>query len=403
MARDCCAVSIWPPKTQPQRIMSKNTSSHAMERREFARVIATGVIGAGLVGPVAAAQSAVASKPRGPRKNTLHRVGGDYHCVMGDHWASKKNFDFHQRCGVTSFSPDLDRDNGSNSDWKLDDMKRWKDACDKAGMTWDGIRMNSRYIYLKPGAERDRRIESIIGNIRKASQVGVKLISHHWTMIPIRRNTRTPGRGGATYAAFKLEDNWKALPVESNGIVSADDYWERITHFLTKVMPVCAEVDVRMAVHPYDPPGLPRGYQGTDNWNAAPISVLDSLKKYEAIVDSPYNGFQLCLGTCGEGLRNMRAEILPIVQYLADKGKIHQVHMRNVRGGLHDFQEVYHDEGDMNFLEVIRILRDAGYAGTYLPDHAPTHPDDPGKFQAFAFAFGYIKALIHAANSEVPA
>ena len=185
--------------------------------------------------------------------------------------------------------------------------------------------------------------------------------------------------------------------------MSADDYWERITFFLKNVIPVCAQYDVRMAVHPYDPPGLPKGYQGTDNWDAAPATVLESLKKYEAIVDSPYNGFQLCLGTCAEGMRNMRTEILPVVQYLAEKGKIHQVHMRNVRGGLNDFQEVYHDEGDMNFLEVIRILRDADYAGTYLPDHAPTHPDDPGKYQAFAFAFGYIKALIDAANSEVAA
>jgi len=42
----------------------------------------------------------------------------------------------------------------------------------------------------------------------------------------------------------------------------------------------------------------------------------------------------------------------------------------------------------MDFIEIIRILRDAGYAGTYLPDHAPAHPDDPGKYQAFAFAFG---------------
>ena len=186
-------------------------------------------------------------------------------------------------------------------------------------------------------------------------------------------------------------------------MVASEDYWERITYFLKKVIPVCAQYDVKMAVHPYDPPGLPKGYQGVDNWDCAPQTVLEALKRYEAIVDSPYNGFQLCLGTCGEGLRDMKREILPIVQYLADKGKIHNVHMRNVRGGLNNFQEVYHDEGDMNFIEVIRILRDTGYAGTYLPDHAPTHPEDPGKLQAFAFAFGYIKALIDTANLEVKA
>lgn len=375
-----------------------------MPRRDFARVMAGSVLGASLAGPAAAAESLGA---RRPRQNLKHHVGGDYHCVLGPHWASKQNIEFHLRHGVKTFHANIGGAESGNragrDEWNLDEMKRWKDSCDQGGLFWQGIRMDSRYIYLKPGADRDRKLDAIIGNIQKASQVGVKMITHHWTMIPIRRNGHTPGRGGSSYHSFKLEDDWKNLPVEANGVVAYEEYWERITYFLRKVIPVCAQYDVKMAVHPYDPPGLPLGYQGVDNWDAAPHSVLDSLKRYESIVDSPYNSFQLCLGTCGEGLRNMRTEILPIVQYLADKGKIANIHMRNVRGGLHNFQEVYHDEGDMNFLEIIRILRDADYAGCILPDHAPTHPDDPGKLQAFTFAFGYLKALIDVANLEVPA
>jgi hypothetical protein len=30
----------------------------------------------------------------------------------------------------------------------------------------------------------------------------------------------------------------------------------------------------------------------------------------------------------------------------------------------------------------------------------PSHPDDPGKLQAFAYGNGYIRALIHAVNAE---
>lgn len=389
-------------------------SPPGMPRREFAKTLAAAV-GAGLVAGTARAQTAPGPSAPAPRRNTLHHAGGDYHCVFGDHWASKKNFEFHQRQGVTSISPSMDPGgdtvmNGRHrpgaaqrpTAWDFDEMRRWKDACDQHGILWEGIRMDSSYIWLKPGPERDRKIEDIIGNIQKASKVGVRLISHHWTMIPIRRNTNTPGRGGCTYRGFRLEENWRDLPVEANGVVSSDDYWERISYFLHHVIPVCEQVDVRMAAHPYDPPGLPAGYQGTDNWDAAPLTVLESLKKYEAVIDSPYNGFQLCLGTCAEGCIDPRREVPEIVRYFAPRGKIHQIHMRNIRGGLHNFQEVYIDEGDVDYLDVVRILRDAGWAGAYLPDHNPAHPDDPGKHQAFAMAFGYINSLIRSANLEVP-
>jgi D-mannonate dehydratase len=120
-----------------------------------------------------------------------------------------------------------------------------------------------------------------------------------------------------------------------------------------------------------------------------------------AYVIRRYNGFQLCLGTTGEGLKNPRTDTLPIVQHLGERGKIHQIHMRNIRGGLHNFEEVYPDEGDLDFLQIMRILRDAQFAGAICPDHMPRHPDDPGGLQAFAFGYGYLKALIQAVNSEV--
>ena len=77
--------------------------------------------------------------------------------------------------------------------------------------------------------------------------------------------------------------------------------------------------------------------------------------------------------------------------------------MRNIRGGLHDFEEVYPDEGEMDFFKMMRILRDVQFAGSICPDHMPRHPDDPGQLQSFAFGYGYIKALIQAVNSEVRA
>ena len=181
----------------------------------------------------------------------------------------------------------------------IDKLKRMRDACDALGMTIEGFRMDSGYIVMKPGPERDRKIDQILENIRKTHLVEVGLISQHWTMIPIRRNGKEPGRGGSTYEAFKLEENWKDLPPGIAGNVSSEEYWERITYFLQKVIPVCKEYNVKMANHPYDPPGLPLGYEHVENFDSP--SIFTAYKRYEMIVDSPYNGFQLDLGVLAEG------------------------------------------------------------------------------------------------------
>jgi mannonate dehydratase len=365
-----------------------------MKRREFGGRLA---MAAGIAG-LAAPQTASAQTPRAPRRNTLMHVGGDYHSVAGPGITSKENLEYNLRYGVRHLTAQL-RKGPSDAGWNLDELKKMKDDCDRHGVTFEAIRMDADYIALPKGLERDRELDTIIGNIGKASQVGVKIITYHWTLIPIRRNRQAPGRGNATYAAFRLEENWKDLPAGKAGRVDSEEYWERIRYFLERVIPAAKAHDVRMACHPYDPPGLPLGYQGAGNWDSP--SVFAAIQRYEAIVDSPYNGFQLCLGTTAEGLKNPRTEILPIVKYLGERGKIHQIHMRNIRGGLHDFEEVYPDEGEMDFFEVMRVLRDTQFSGSICPDHMPRHAGDAGGLQSFAFGYGYIKALIQAVNSEV--
>jgi len=363
-----------------------------MKRREFGQKLGGAAIAAALAGPAAA------SAAQALRKNTLMHVGGDYHSVAGRSGiTSRENLEYNLRHGVRHLTAQMgNRPRGAG--WDADQLKRMKDDCDRHGVVLEAIRMDADYITLPKAAERERQLDLIIGNIKKAADVGVKVITYHWTVIPIRRNRRTAGRGGSTYAAFKLEDDWQSLPAGKSGRVSSDEYWERITTFLQKVIPVARQHDVKMACHPYDPPGLPFGYQGADNWDSP--SVFEALKRYEAIVDSPYNGFQLCLGTTAEGLRNPNSEIVPIVESLGRRGKIHQIHMRNIRGGLHQFDEVYPDEGVMDFLAIMRVLRDTQFAGAICPDHMPRHADDPDGLQAFAFGYGYIKALIQAVNSE---
>ncbi len=101
--------------------------------------------------------------------------------------------------------------------------------CDKYGVVLEAIRMKSQYINkLHKGPERESEIDIIVGNIRKAAQTGVRIITYHCEVIPYRRNGKTAGRGGATCDSFKLEDDWKNVPMGDEGRVTHEDYWERI-------------------------------------------------------------------------------------------------------------------------------------------------------------------------------
>jgi mannonate dehydratase len=397
-----------------------------MRRRDFGKGLAGSFLATGIARAASAlAAAGQAQKPSAtPRKNTMMHVGADYHVAEGSGVMSRENLEYNLRFGVRHISPDpemiLEREAGvrrplaspgsrggafisaegpAGGAFDLDKLKRMRDACDAVGMTIEGFRMDSGYIVMKPGPERDRKIDQILENVRKTHLVGVGLISQHWTMIPIRRNGKEPGRGGSTYETFKLEENWKNLPPGIAGDVSSEEYWERITYFLHKVIPVCKEYNVKMANHPYDPPGLPLGYEHVENFDSP--SIFTAYKRYEMIVDSPYNGFQLDLGVLAEGSVDANKQIPPLVHYLAERGKIHQIHMRAIKGGLNHFAEVYPDEGVLDLFKIMRILRDAGYPGGILPDHMPSHPGDPGKLQAYAFGYGYIHALINGVNSEV--
>ena len=65
------------------------------------------------------------------------------------------------------------------------------------------------------------------------------------------------------------------------------------------------------------------------------------------------------------------------------------------------FYEVYPDNGDMDMLQVAVTLQKVGYQYMLMPDHMPRHPDDPNGRQAFAFGFGYIKAILQAVKAMI--
>jgi mannonate dehydratase len=110
--------------------------------------------------------------------------------------------------------------------------------------------------------------------------------------------------------------------------------------------------------------------------------------------ESPYHGLNFCQGTVSEMLKDPNKEIHDLIRYFGTRKKIFNVHFRNIRGGVGDFQETFPDAGSVNMIEAIKTYQEVGYPYMLMPDHVPQIPGDTGGAQAFAFAFGYIQALI---------
>lgn len=370
-----------------------------MKRRDFGKVVAG----------VALLPSGPAQKPGRPgipgvsRKALMH-VG----CQSGD--TSQANLEFKARHGVFHI------DGGSprvidGVGWDLADSLAKKEACEKYGIRLEAYHLplssagidKQAYpnIMLGKSPERDREIGIIQQMIEVAGKTGVRLLNYNTTILPVLRTGRTPdpARGNALYSTWNYQEALKRNdPTTIAGEVSADQIFERVTYLLDRILPVAEEWKVQLGNHIADPPTHP-GYRGVTRWNSP--EVFAGIKRFAQMYRSPSHGFNLCLGSVASGLRDPGTDIFPIIKYLGERKQIFNVHFRNIKGGWDQFKEVYPDNGDMDLYQIARALRDVQYPYMLMPDHVPVHSDPASSLQAFAFCYGYIKAMIQAVNGEV--
>ena len=217
------------------------------------------------------------------------------------------------------------------------------------------------------------------------------MLKYNLTILGVVRSGETPGRGGARLSTFVYDKARQDPPLTEAGPVSEEQMWERIAYFLDRVIPVAEESHVRLACHPHDP-GMPRdrGFRGVHRV----LGSVDGLKRFIEMRKSPYHGLNFCQGTVSEMLQNPREEIHDVIRYFGSRKRIFNVHFRNIKGGFLNFQETFPDDGDVDMQRAIRTYKEVGYAGLLMPDHVPKIEGDTGGKQAFAFAFGYIQALL---------
>ena len=289
----------------------------------------------------------------------------------------------------------------------LDELKGTVDLAAKYGISVDCIAppfLESAHIdkekhpaiMLAQSPERDRDIDSLETLIRNCHEAGVPSIKYNMSLLGVLRTGRTPGRGDASYSTWKLAEAHPNPPLTRAGHVDADAFWERITYFLDRIIPVANEYKVRMACHPHDPGVPPEGYQGVTRV----LGTVDGLKRFVSIREGPYHGLNFCQGTVSEMLTDPGTQMYDVIRYFGSRGKIFNVHFRNIRGHRNDFVEVYPDEGDVDFVRAIQVYKEIGYPYMLMPDHVPVAPNDPNGLQSFAFCYGYIRALIQFADQS---
>ena len=306
---------------------------------------------------------------------------------------SKQELQFLVRHGVTHMD-------GSVENTEAETLLRHREEAAAEGVSFEMIHIGlPKSITLAQDPQRDRDIDSVCRIIENAGKAGIRGLNYNFCILPHQRTASTPGRGGSTYSTFDIS-KFDNETLSEAGRVSRDEAFARAAYFLERAIPVAAQNQVQLAVHLNDPPAPV--LKGVERWN---YPMFEGLKRFSELVDSPYHGFNFCCGTASEGLENPGEELYEIVRYFAERGKIFNIHFRNIRGGLLNFQEVWPDEGDIDMFRLARTLEEAGYPYMLMPDHAPGHPDDvppPGASgrvrQAWAFQFGYIIAMIQAAN-----
>ncbi|PYQ02234.1 MAG: mannonate dehydratase, partial [Acidobacteria bacterium] len=252
-------------------------------------------------------------------------------------------------------------------------------------------------IMLGQSPERDREIDDLCRMIRNASRAGIPALKYNMSVLGVVRTEPTTGRGGARYSTFKYDQARQEPPLTEAGPVPPEVYWERITYFLDRVIPVAEEGKVRLACHPHDP-GMPpgRGYRGVHTV----LGSVEGLKRFVEIHASEYHGLNFCQGTVAEMLDDPGREIFDVIRYFGLRKKIFNVHFRNIQGRFLDFRETFIDDGDVDMLAALRVYKEVGYDGMLMPDHVPRITGDTEGAQAFAYTFGYIKALMRAVDEE---
>jgi len=269
--------------------------------------------------------------------------------------------------------------------WPKDCVQRLGEQIADAGFRFSVVESIPIHEDIKLGRPtRDALIDNWCRSLCHVGEAGVPVVCYNFMPVFdwMRTDFEMPLGDGSTAMAYDhaamqrydLSKGMARLPAWADGYdgqrlaallaayqsVGESQLWDNLAYFLERVTPAAATANVKLALHPDDPPwsifGLPRI-----------ITNGKALERVIALVDHPANGLTFCTGSLGALPGNDLAAMIRAVG-----PRIYFAHCRNViTTGERQFHETPHPSrfGGVNMLDALRALRAAGFDGPMRPDH----------------------------------
>ena len=289
--------------------------------------------------------------------------------------------------------------------WSLESMLRLQEIASEEGLTIYGIENFSPadwYDVLLDGPKKGLQIEYLKQIIRNTGAAGIRSFGYNFSLAGVWGHQRqTVARGGAVSACFDYEslpkdsrvpdgEIWnmtyrEGLPNTYIDDIDHDELWRRYRWFLEELVPVAEEAGVELALHPDDPP-MPV-LRNTPRLVYKPELYQKGLDLYR----SSSNKLEFCMGSIQE---MEGSNIYEALENYGSGGHISYVHFRNVIGKVPKYQEVFVDEGDIDMVKALAILKKQNFEGVLIPDHTPELLCAAPWHAGMSYALGYMRAAM---------